>query len=247
MTPHLVYGRCGGDSHTPGEATTNQETDHNEQSERHYEDGDKRKSDQRNEREGPEMNAHLVTPSKWSDSQARRTSDAQSEVFDTGTKKPGGGNDMKQQRKSGQEILRMHEQKRKKMRKDLAESRARLRTDRIANSGGWGSRRVHSSVRKARKEFMKANTPASEEVVKKIKQVHVKKKRKHRRDPTVKAGIKEQRRARKEAIRIVNELLRELRDDKRGKVSCEKPDDVLRLIFENVNSLGVFSTGRAKL
>ena len=94
---------------------------------------------------------------------------------------------------------------------------------------------------------MKANTPVAKEVVRRIRQIRVKNKRKHKRDPTVKAGIKEQRRARKEAIRIVNELVRELKDDKRGNVNCEKPDDVLRLIFENVNSLGVFSTGRAKL
>ena len=94
---------------------------------------------------------------------------------------------------------------------------------------------------------MRANTPAEKEVVRRIRCMRVKSKRKHRRDPMVKVCIKEQQRAQKEEIKIVNELVKELRKDKRGNLEFEKPDDVLRLIFENVNSLGVFSAGKTKL
>ena len=66
-------------------------------------------------------------------------------------------------------------------------------------------------------------------------------------DPAVKADVNNQRRLRKEAMKKVNELLAQCRKDNCGKVEVTKPNDVLRVLFENVNSIGVFSTGKAKI
>ena len=108
---------------------------------------------------------------------------------------------------------------------------------------------MHPSVQKAIGIFMRENTLAEKEVVRRIRGLRVKSNRKRRRDPMVRARacVKEQRRAHNEAIKIVNELVKELKEDKRGNVKFEKPNDVLRLIIENVNSLGIFSVGKAKL
>ena len=37
-----------------------------------------------------------------------------------------------------------------------------------------------------------------------------------------------------------------MREETAGKVDLKKPCHVLRLLFKNVNSLGIFSSGRAK-
>ena len=76
MAPHLIHGRCGGDSHKPSEAKTDQGMDSNEHYEGHNEEESNGQNHHSNEREDPAMSVPLVTPQKWSDSQARRTSDA---------------------------------------------------------------------------------------------------------------------------------------------------------------------------
>ena len=63
--------------------------DSSERSGEHSNDSEGNGHNYNNEREDPEISVPIATPHKWSDSQARKTSDAQSEVFDTGTKKPG--------------------------------------------------------------------------------------------------------------------------------------------------------------
>ena len=74
---------------------------------------------------------------------------------------------------------------------------------------------------------MRENTPAENEVVRRIRGKHTKSNRRRRRDPIVRACIKEQRQTRKKAIEVVNELVKKLREDKRGNVEFEKPNNVL--------------------
>ena len=61
-----------------------------------------------------------------------------------------------------------------------------------------------------------------------------------KKDPAVKASIQDQRKQRKEAIKKTNELISLLREETSGKIDLKKPSDVIRLLFENVNSIGVF-------
>ena len=63
--------------------------DSSERSGEHSNDSEGNGDNYNNERKDPEMSIPIVTTHNRSDSQARKTSDAQSEVFDTGTKKPG--------------------------------------------------------------------------------------------------------------------------------------------------------------
>jgi len=45
---------------------------------------------------------------------------------------------------------------------------------------------------------------------------------------------------------MINDMGQGLRDQERGYVEKEKPSDTMRLMFENVNSLGVFTTGKSR-
>ena len=78
-------------------------------------------------------------------------------------------------------------------------------------------------MHKARKAFMKEHTPTEKEVVRRIKGMRLRNNRKYRRNPMVKASVKEQGKARNQAIRKVNELITLLREDTRGKVEVENP------------------------
>ena len=89
--------------------------------------------------------------------------------------------------------------------------------------GSRNTQRPHPDVEKARKAFMKEHTPTEKEVVKKIKGMRQRNNRKHRRDPVVKASVKEQRTARNLAIKKVNEMITLLREDRRGNVDPKKP------------------------
>ena len=51
---------------------------------------------------------------------------------------------------------------------------------------------------------------------------------------------------RKEATKVISELVNELREHERGHVEKEKQSNTVRVMFENVNSLGVFATGKAR-
>ena len=82
---------------------------------------------------------------------------------------------------------------------------------------------MHPSVRKARGAFMRENTPAEKEVVRRIRGMRVKSNRKRRRDPMVRACIKEQRRARNEAIKVVNELVKCSEKTNEGTWSLKSP------------------------
>jgi hypothetical protein len=80
----------------------------------------------------------------------------------------------------------------------------------------------------------------------KVRKVSRLKKKKKRVDPIVIANQKTQARQRKVAIKYVNDLVSLLCKETCGKVEKAKPEDVFRLFFENVNSLGVFATGEAR-
>ena len=80
----------------------------------------------------------------------------------------------------------------------------------------------------------------------KVKKVSRLKKKKKKVDPTVIVNQKTQARQRKAATKHVNDLVSLLCKETCGKVEKDKPEDVFRLLFENVNSLGVFATGEAR-
>ena len=202
MTPHLVYGRCGGDSHKPSKAKADQDREADEHDEGHNGEEGNSQNHHSNEREDPAITVPLVTSQKWSDSQARRTSDAQSEVFDTGTKKPGG------EIKIGSDALNKQLQQIQMRRKAMTEERARARTTRAPSAGCRGTRPSLPSVRKARRVFMRENTPSADDIVRKIRGKHTKSNRRRRRDPVVRACIKEQRQNHRKAIEVVNELIK---------------------------------------
>jgi hypothetical protein len=65
-------------------------------------------------------------------------------------------------------------------------------------------------------------------------------------DHEVSAQLRDEARQQKTATKRINKLVSLLREETCGQVEVEKPNDVLRLPFENVNSLGVFSTGRVR-
>ena len=44
--------------------------------------------------------------------------------------------------------------------------------------------------------------------------------------------------------KMVNEMVHKLTEQERGHVEKKKPSDTMRVMFENVNSLGVFTTGK---
>ena len=79
-----------------------------------------------------------------------------------------------------------------------------------------------------------------------VKRVSRLKKKKKRADSTVIVNQKTQSRQRKAATKHVNDLVSLLCKETCGQVEEEKPEDVFRTFFENVNSLGVFATGKAR-
>ena len=106
--------------------------------------------------------------------------------------------------------------------------------------------RHHPRTQRARHNFWKVNAPTANQIMDKVKKVSRRKKTKQRPDPTVIPQQKDGNRQRKEAVKQVNNLVSLLSKETCGQVEVEKPDDVFRLLFENVNSLGVFATGEAR-
>ena len=86
----LAHGRCSGDSHTPGEARDNERAGNNDRGDKVDNDNGSDCNNNNGNRDDPTVMLPIVTRHKWSDSLARKTADAQSKVFDTGRKKPGG-------------------------------------------------------------------------------------------------------------------------------------------------------------
>ena len=90
------------------------------------------------------------------------------------------------------------------------------------------------------------NAPTVKQITDKAKKVSRLKKKKKRVDPIVIAKQIYESRQRKAAMKQVNDLVSFLDKETCGQVEAEKSEDVIRLLFENVNSLGVFATGEAR-
>ena len=180
MVTQLAHGRCGSDSHTPGEVNNSKQTGSNDKG---SEDSNNNGNYNNNggEREDPTVKLPTVTPRKWSDSLACKTVDAQSKVFDTGRKKPGGTR-IETLRAKRRELLR-HPSGRKgndnetpgpqqlsplgsvdlnartcHRREILAENSRRIREARLERSIDRaeemdGGQRFHPSAQRARKSF----------------------------------------------------------------------------------------------
>ena len=239
---------------------------------------------------------------KWSDSQARKTKDAQSKVFDTGRKKPGGMSlkalmqrrisSLKKQalaiakrkrdriapvrtdtppgdahavpmppaRPLKEVDLQTRMQRRKDELKRLYLDKPRRKAVREAavqadtacdgpfsDTEELGQRqRFHPNSQRARDIFWRNNTPTADEIIGKVRKVSRKQKKKGGRNPVIKATLKDQLQQRRAAIKKVNNIISLLREEACGKVDLKKPSNVLRLLFENVNSIGVFASGRAR-
>ena len=80
----------------------------------------------------------------------------------------------------------------------------------------------------------------------KVKKVSRLKKKKKRVDPTAIVDQKTQARQRKAAKKSRERSGVPALQEICGKVEKDKPEDVFRLLFENVNSLGVFATGEPR-
>ena len=80
----------------------------------------------------------------------------------------------------------------------------------------------------------------------KVKKVSRLKQKKQRVDPILIVNQKTQTKQKKAAIKHVNSRVVLLCKETCGKIERDKPEDVLRLLFENINSLGVFATGKAR-
>ena len=65
-------------------------------------------------------------------------------------------------------------------------------------------------------------------------------------DLTVIVKQKVKARQQKVAMKQMNDLVSLLGNETCGQVEVEKPKDVFQLLFENIDSLGVFATGEAR-
>ena len=65
-------------------------------------------------------------------------------------------------------------------------------------------------------------------------------------DHEVNARLRDKARQQQAATKRINELVLLLRKKMCGQVEIEKPNNVLQLLFENVNSLGVLLTGKTR-
>ena len=100
-------------------------------------------------------------------------------------------------------------------------------------------------MRKARGLFYKEHGPTTDQVMQKVKKVGTLRKKKINRNlsRTQQKAIVQKR---KDAMNAINKLVKALAAKECGRLDKKKPSDVYKLLFENVNSLGVFSTGKAR-
>ena len=105
LLPHLEDGRCGVDSHNRDEggqdANKTNDENNNGRDDDNSDKNDNNDDENGNYEHAPDVGRESGNISeKWSTFQARKTSDAQSKVYDRGRKKPGGIDyeDLKSQR-----------------------------------------------------------------------------------------------------------------------------------------------------
>ena len=167
--------------------------------------------------------------------------DQQSKVFDTGTKKPG-----------GKDFATLSKQRAERLRQDTANKLSKTK-------GGNGNEKINKdvmgdalgqrlppAVRRGRSSFYEREGPTVDQVIDKVKKISRLKKKKKKRIEFSKAQQKVVVQQRRDTTKAINDMVQSLREQERGHVEKEKPSDTMRVMFENVNSLGVFATGKSR-
>ena len=231
-SPRFEHGRCGGDSHNQDGGNNNSD------------DGDNDRENNNKQRERPEQHETMPrrstdTCDKLSSARARETMDQQSKVFDTGTKKPGG----KDYAAVAQKRI---ERLRQNMSSKATQGRGKVGDERLAKDVATDAvgQQLHPAVRSARVRFYDKVGPTVNQVIDKVKKVSRWKKKKKTNVTFTKAQQKVVVQERKGVTKMVNEMVHKFKEQERGHVEKKKPSDTMRVMFENVNSLGVFTTGK---
>ena len=228
--PHLEDGRCGVDSHNRDEGGQVANKTNNDNNNGHDNDNSNNNDNNDNGNDDYEHTPDIRQKSgkiseKWSIFQARKTSDAQSKVYDRGRKKPDGIDyeDLKSQRiqrvrnaarravcawKRGRRARRVEHS-------DCEQSANEARNETVETPQ---RERHHPKTQRARHNFWKVNAPTANQIMDRVKKVSRKKKAKRRDNPIVVAQQKDGYRQRKEALKRVNNLVSLLNEETCGRV-----------------------------